>query len=96
MPTKIAGLDDLVTQVHESLTEQGIKATKTLVKLVLQESFTSIAKLADADTTVRLRGFGSFSLKERAARQGRNPQTGDAIQIAATTHLHFKQSKSAK
>ena len=96
MPTQIAGLDDLVTEVNESLSAQGVKATKTLIKNVLQEAFANIETLAEAGTAVRIRGFGSFSIKERAARQGRNPQTGETIEIAATSHLHFKQSKSAK
>lgn len=96
MTTKIVGLDDLVAATQEALEAAGTKASKTLVKNVLQQGFENIEALAVPGSTVRIRGFGSFSLKERAARQGRNPQTGDTIQIEATTHLHFKQSKSAK
>jgi len=45
---------------------------------------------------VRLTGFGSFSVAHRAARQGRNPQTGAAIQIAASKQPKFKAGKGLK
>jgi DNA-binding protein HU-beta len=45
---------------------------------------------------VSLIGFGSFSVKERAARTGRNPQTGNEIQIAAAKVPAFKAGKSLK
>ena len=45
---------------------------------------------------VQLTGFGSFSVKERAARTGRNPQTGAAIQISASKVASFKAGKALK
>lgn len=41
-------------------------------------------------------GFGTFSVKERAARMGRNPQTGEAIEIAASKVPTFKAGKALK
>lgn len=41
-------------------------------------------------------GFGTFSVKQRAARVGRNPQTGEEIQIPATRVASFKQGKALK
>jgi DNA-binding protein HU-beta len=41
-------------------------------------------------------GFGTFSVKERAARAGRNPQTGETIQIAASKAPGFKAGKALK
>jgi len=46
--------------------------------------------------TVSLVGFGSFLVKERAARQGRNPQTGKTITIAAAKIPSFKAGKALK
>ncbi len=46
--------------------------------------------------TVSLIGFGTFSVKERAARTGRNPQTGAPIQIAASKAPGFKPGKALK
>ena len=45
---------------------------------------------------VSLTGFGKFSVTERAAREGRNPQTGEAIQIAASKSPKFKAGKALK
>ncbi len=46
--------------------------------------------------TVALVGFGSFSVRERAARTGRNPQTGEEIQIKASRQPVFKAGKALK
>ena len=46
--------------------------------------------------SVSLVGFGTFSVKARAARTGRNPQTGAAIQIAAANVPSFKAGKALK
>ena len=46
--------------------------------------------------SVALVGFGTFSVKERAARTGRNPQTGAEIQIAAANIPSFKAGKGLK
>ncbi|RDB43015.1 HU family DNA-binding protein [Halomonas sp. DQ26W] len=46
--------------------------------------------------TVSLVGFGTFSVKERAARTGRNPQTGEPIQISAAKVPNFKAGKALK
>jgi DNA-binding protein HU-beta len=45
---------------------------------------------------VTLVGFGTFAVKDRAARQGRNPQTGQTIQIAASRVPGFKAGKALK
>ncbi|MBV1870843.1 MAG: HU family DNA-binding protein, partial [Gammaproteobacteria bacterium] len=51
--------------------------------------------LKDGDQVV-LVGFGAFSVKERAARTGRNPQTGEPIEIAAAKVPSFKPGKALK
>ena len=51
--------------------------------------------LADGDK-VQLVGFGSFEVKERAAREGHNPKTGEAIQIPESKKVSFSASKSLK
>lgn len=51
--------------------------------------------LAKGDT-VSLFGFGTFGVKHRAARTGRNPKTGDAIEIDAATIPNFKPGKALK
>jgi DNA-binding protein HU-beta len=46
--------------------------------------------------TITLVGFGTFSVRTRAARQGRNPQTGDTIKIKASKNPAFKAGKALK
>ncbi len=53
------------------------------------------AALAKGDS-VTFVGFGTFSVKDRAARSGRNPQTGETIQIAAAKVPGFKAGKALK
>ncbi len=58
-----------------------------------------IAAVTDAmkrEDDVVLVGFGTFSVKERAAREGRNPSTGETIQIAASKSVGFKAGKALK
>nr|CRH06890.1 DNA-binding protein HU [Candidatus Magnetococcus massalia] len=56
----------------------------------------SIAETLGEDETVSLLGFGTFSVGTRAAREGRNPQTGDKIQIAASKTIRFKAGQSLR
>ena len=56
----------------------------------------SITDALKKDETVSLGGFGTFSVKERAARTGRNPQTGAPIEIAAAKIPSFKAGKALK
>ena len=46
--------------------------------------------------TVQLSGFGSLTVKPRAERSGRNPQTGQPMTIAASNHVQFKPGKHLK
>lgn len=64
--------------------------TKTEVKNALEafvETTTSVLKKGDK---ISLVGFGTFSISERAARTGRNPQTGEKINISAKKTVKFK------
>jgi DNA-binding protein HU-beta len=56
----------------------------------------AIAVALKKGETVSLIGFGTFSVKERAARTGRNPQTGAALEIAASKTPSFKAGKVLK
>lgn len=56
----------------------------------------SIAAALKEGDQVALVGFGTFLVKERAARTGRNPQTGDPIEIAAAKIPSFKAGKALK
>ena len=55
-----------------------------------------ISKTLKSGDTITLVGFGTFTVRERAARQGRNPQTGDTIKIKASKNPAFKAGKALK
>src|SRR5690606_18498673 len=55
-----------------------------------------ITKALRKGDTVTLVGFGTFSVRKRAARTGRNPQTGDTIKIKASKNPAFKAGKALK
>jgi DNA-binding protein HU-beta len=56
----------------------------------------TISKALKKGDTVTLVGFGTFSVRKRAARQGRNPQTGETIKIKASKNPAFKAGKALK
>ena len=56
----------------------------------------AIAEAAAGGEEVALSGFGRFKVTERAARQGRNPATGETIQIAASRKLAFAPAKQVR
>jgi DNA-binding protein HU-beta len=56
----------------------------------------AVTKALKSDQQVSLVGFGTFAVKNRAARQGRNPRTGETIQIAASKVPGFKAGKALK
>ena len=55
-----------------------------------------VAELLKAGDKVQLVGFGTFEVSERAAREGRNPQTGETMTIAACKAPKFKAGKALK
>ena len=69
------------------------KTSATQVLDVVLETVTN--SLQDGES-VTLPGFGTFTVKERAARTGRNPRTGEVIEIAAARVPSFKAGKSLK
>lgn len=56
----------------------------------------TIGKALKGGDTISLVGFGTFLVRERAARTGRNPQTGEEIKIAASKNPVFKAGKALK
>ncbi len=65
-------------------------ASKAATAVLLNATMEVIAEALAKGESVQLIGFGTFSVNERAARSGRNPQTGKEIQIAAKKVARFK------
>ncbi len=82
---------ELIDAIAESADISKAAAGRAIDAVV--ESVTDALKKGDQVTLI---GFGTFSVKERAARTGRNPQTGAEIQIAAAKIPSFKAGKGLK
>lgn len=67
--------------------------TKTQANAALDSFIDTVTKTLKKGDKVTLVGFGTFSVSKRAARTGRNPQTGEAIKIKAKKVARFKASK---
>ena len=82
---------ELVSVVSEK-TEFSKKESAQIVDAL----FASIEEALDKGEKVQLIGFGTFEVRERAARKGRNPQTGAEIEIPASKVPAFKPGKALK
>ncbi|GLO66153.1 HU family DNA-binding protein [Oceanobacillus kimchii] len=82
---------ELVTQVAKA-TETTKKDAKVLVDTV----FASIEQELAEGNDVSILGFGNWKVKDRAARTGNNPQTGEKIEIPATKTVKFTAGKKLK
>ena len=62
----------------------------------VEATLSAIGSALSAGDSVSLVGFGTFNVRHRAARMGRNPQTGASIQISASKSVGFKAGKALK
>lgn len=74
--------------------EQGL--TKTQAKAIVESVFSQISEAARSGAETSIPGFGKFKVKDTPAREGRNPSTGAAINIAASKKLSFTPAKAVK
>ena len=82
---------ELVAAVSEKT-----KLTKKAAAEVIDAVFDVIGDTLQAKQKVQLIGFGTFQTSERKARTGKNPRTGEAVKIAASTVPSFKAGKGLK
>lgn len=83
------------SQLIEKIAE-GADISKASAGRALDSFIESVTGALKEDSSVALVGFGTFSVRERAARTGRNPQTGESIEIAAAKVPAFKAGKALK
>lgn len=82
---------DIINHIAE-VTEVSKKDATVMVSEVFAFVQDTLAK----GDSVRITGFGTFEARQRAARTGRNPQTGEALEIPATTVPAFRAGKTLK
>jgi nucleoid DNA-binding protein len=84
---------ELVAEVQKSL---GADTSKARAERAVEAVIEGIKKGVKMDKSVQLIGFGTFSVTNRAAREGINPQTGEKIQIKASKAVKFKAGAGLK
>ena len=84
------------SELIEALSEQHpslpIKEVETAVKSIID----NMAECLSSGERIEIRGFGSFSLHYRAPRVGRNPKTGESVELGAKYVPHFKPGKELR
>ena len=83
---------ELIRLLNEKHPELAAKDVELAVNCVLEQMITALEK----GERIEVRGFGSFNLHHHAARIGRNPKTGEAVQLPKKVALHFKPGKVLK
>ncbi len=84
----MVGKTEIVDRVAE-----GTGVPRADVSKVLDRMLQEVRANLDAGESVTLRGFGTFKVTETAARKGRNPATGEQIEIPAGRRIGFKATK---
>ena len=65
-------------------------------EVIVDTLFEAVVKALRAGDKLEVRGFGSFRVRERNARMGRNPKTGEKVEVPAKRVPYFKPSKELK
>lgn len=82
-------------EISENLFEK-LKLTKRDSKVVVESFFEEIKTALEQGEEVKLSGFGNFQVKDKKARPGRNPKTGEDFLITARRVVTFKAGKKLK
>lgn len=83
---------ELIAQLQAGHPELRAQEVEEMVEVVFDE----IVRALEKGDRVELRGFGAFSIRRRAARQGRNPRTGASVKVAAKNVPFFKPGKELR
>jgi nucleoid DNA-binding protein len=92
-PQKPLDLNEMTKQQLIEKVAAKTELGKAQAEAAVDSVFETIAETLRSNERVDLRGFGSFTIKDRKERQGRNPRTGEAITIAAKRDANFKPGK---
>ena len=83
---------ELIDLMADSQNQLSTKDVELAVKLLIDH----MSETLSAGQRIEIRGFGSFSLHYREPRQGRNPRTGDAVELQGKHVPHFKPGKELR
>ena len=85
---------DLIEAVMKSVKDDDL--SKRLTADIIDNAFSVISKSIKKEKRFAYPGFGTFTVKNRKARKGRNPQTGEELKIKASKSVGFKPSPKLK
>lgn len=83
---------DLIESIAEKNKDFSQRDIEMAVKTILEQMSQSL----ESGERIEIRGFGSFSLHQRGARVGRNPKTGEAVELESKNVPHFKPGKELR
>ncbi len=86
--------DDLINAVTKAVKDDAV--SKRLAGDIIDATFDTIGKSIKKDKRFAYPGFGTFTVRSRKARKGRNPQTGEEIKIKASKTVGFKPAPALK
>jgi integration host factor subunit beta len=84
------------SEIVEKILAENPSLSKFDVNKVVEIVFDQISNALSTGKRVEIRGFGAFSVKHKPARTGRNPRTGEPVDIPAKTVPHFKAGKDLR
>lgn len=73
-----------------------VEFTRKESEVIVEAIFDSVVKALRSNDKIEIRGFGSFRTRQRQSRIGRNPKTGDRVEVPAKRIPYFKPSKELK
>lgn len=85
---------ELIDKVCENNAKRGL--SKAACEEIVDSVFDSVSHCIKKDKKFTYPGFGTFTIRKRKARKGRNPQTGEEINIAASKTVGFRPAPSLK
>ena len=88
--------NEFVAAVHDNKALQKMNLSKTCISTVLDACLNTIEGTLKKGEEVRLIGFGNFYVSKRAPSKGRNPRTGEEIEIKASRQPKFRAGKQFK
>ncbi len=84
------------SELISALADENLHLTQRDIERVVGVIFESLADALSKGGRVELRGFGAFSVRARSARAGRNPRTGEAVNVRAKHVPFFKSGKELR
>ena len=83
---------ELIDKIAAQQSHLSARDVELAVKMLMEQMAETLAE----GERIEIRGFGSFSLRRREARLGRNPRTGEAVQLPSKHVPHFKPGKALR